>query len=285
VTWSDGTSALLGHGDGGSQPPYVRDGCVRFVALGDSFAEGVGDEHPLGRPIGWADRVAYGLGAAHDDSEVRYANLAIRGRLLASIAGPQLRAALTLDPGPTLVAFSGGGNDIIRPRSSLSLLVDMTARAVDACLATGAHVVLIASADPSDRMPFGPVVRSRGLALTEQLGMLAAGRGLTFVDLFTDPEIRRAHYWAPDRIHLNALGHERAARLVLAELGVPAGSLAAIPPPPRVRMTAAMQLDYFREYVAPWMLRRMRGRSSGDGLLPKYGTWTAPTDRWTAPAP
>ena len=33
---------------------------VRFVAIGDSFTEGVGDELPDGRVRGWADLVAQG---------------------------------------------------------------------------------------------------------------------------------------------------------------------------------------------------------------------------------
>ena len=33
---------------------------IRFVAIGDSFTEGVGDAHPDGRTRGWADLVAQG---------------------------------------------------------------------------------------------------------------------------------------------------------------------------------------------------------------------------------
>ena len=33
---------------------------IRFVAIGDSFTEGVGDELPDGRVRGWADLVAEG---------------------------------------------------------------------------------------------------------------------------------------------------------------------------------------------------------------------------------
>lgn len=50
-----------------------------YVALGDSFTEGVGDPDPT-RPNGlrgWADRVAEQL--AVDNPSLRYANLAIRG--------------------------------------------------------------------------------------------------------------------------------------------------------------------------------------------------------------
>jgi hypothetical protein len=42
--------------------------------------------------------VVGGLAATHDD--VRYANLAVRGRLLAPIVEEQLEAALALSPSP-----------------------------------------------------------------------------------------------------------------------------------------------------------------------------------------
>lgn len=50
----------------------------RYVALGDSQTEGVGDEpHPDGTPRGWADRFAERLATVQPD--LRYANLAVRG--------------------------------------------------------------------------------------------------------------------------------------------------------------------------------------------------------------
>src|SRR5688572_17824734 len=57
----------------------------RFVALGDSFTEGVGDDD-LSSPNavrGWADRVAEQLARARPG--LAYANLAIRGRLLPQV--------------------------------------------------------------------------------------------------------------------------------------------------------------------------------------------------------
>ena len=50
-----------------------------YVAMGDSFTEGVGDVD-TDRPNqvrGWADRVAEAIGSV--DAQAQYANLAIRG--------------------------------------------------------------------------------------------------------------------------------------------------------------------------------------------------------------
>ena len=80
-------------------PPPVRT----FIAIGDSFTEGLDDPQPGGGYGGWADRLADRLAEAHPT--LRYANLAVRGKLIAGFlfcftmlglgAGPALVGALT----------------------------------------------------------------------------------------------------------------------------------------------------------------------------------------------
>lgn len=81
----------------------------RYVALGDSFTEGIGDPElrAPGGHRGWADRVAEVLAAKTED--FAYANLAIRGRLLQQISDEQIEPALALRP--DLVSISAGGNE------------------------------------------------------------------------------------------------------------------------------------------------------------------------------
>src|SRR6187402_3650555 len=85
----------------------------RYVAIGDSFTEGIGDPEPRspGGHRGWADRVAEVLSAQTEG--FAYANLAVRGRLLQQILDEQVEPALELRP--DLITISAGGNDIIRP--------------------------------------------------------------------------------------------------------------------------------------------------------------------------
>lgn len=94
------------------QHPGMEHPYTRYVALGDSFTEGVGDEEPdLPNGVrGWADRVAEELARTNPGFE--YANLAIRGRLLGQIVDEQLEPAIALQP--DLVTISAGGNDLIR---------------------------------------------------------------------------------------------------------------------------------------------------------------------------
>ncbi len=69
-----------------------------LVALGDSFTEGLEDDlGPTGRHLGWADRVAAAL--ATRDGGLRYANLAVRGRLLDQVVADQVPLAQRLAAG------------------------------------------------------------------------------------------------------------------------------------------------------------------------------------------
>ena len=54
-----------------------------FVAVGDSFTEGMSDLLPDGSYRGWADLLAGRLAAGAPD--FRYANLAVRGKLIGQI--------------------------------------------------------------------------------------------------------------------------------------------------------------------------------------------------------
>ena len=242
---------------------------MRYVAIGDSFTEGVGDELPGGATRGWADLVATGLASATGET-VQYANLAIRGRLLEPIATTQLDAALALSPAPTLLTFNGGGNDMMRPGIDLSTLVRLTERVITRCADAGVRLVLLRGADPSAGLPFGKVIHRRGTELTVAVTELAARYDdLVFVDMFNDQEIRGPGYWSTDRLHLNADGHRRVASLVLAALGHPVTAHLVAPPAAGGRGVLA-EARYYREHVLPWFSRRLRGRSSGDQRTGKH---------------
>ena len=244
---------------------------MRYVAIGDSFTEGVGDELPDGTVRGWADLVAAGLATALGGA-VQYANLAVRGRLLEPIVTDQLERALALSPAPTMITLNGGGNDMMRPGTDAERLTALTEQAARRCVDAGVRLVLLSGADPSERLPLGGVMRRRGAVLTRAVADLARRYDLTFVDVFGDIEIRKAAYWSPDRLHLNAAGHQRVAGLVLAALGHTAAAHVVDPGPAESRRVLA-EARYYREHVLPWLHRRIRGRSSGDGRTGKYVDW------------
>ena len=85
---------------------------MRYVAIGDSFTEGIGDERPDGSVRGWADLVAAGLAAGRGRRAATPTSRCAAG-FLAPIVTEQLEAALALSPPPTLLSLNGGGNDMI----------------------------------------------------------------------------------------------------------------------------------------------------------------------------
>lgn len=249
-------------------------GHTSFIAIGDSFTEGVGDDLPDGRQRGWADFVALGLALASDGEPVRYANLAIRGRKLAPILSEQLEPAIAQHP--QLISLNGGGNDIMRPRVTIESVAEQLIDAADRVAASGSTMLLLSGANPSRQLPLGSLLRKRGDELAAAVRGLLPREGVLFVDNWADEPLEDARYWSADRLHLNALGHTRVAANVLTALGVPVPSEWGVAevedasPGDPSRRTA----EYYRRYVLPWIGRRLTGRSSGDGRAAKIPTLT-----------
>jgi lysophospholipase L1-like esterase len=247
---------------------------ARYVALGDSFTEGVGDPDPT-RPNGlrgWADRVAEALAAQTDD--FRYANLAIRGRKLPQILGEQLDAALALEP--DLVTIHAGGNDVLRPSVDVDELAASYDDAVGRLAATGATIVMFTLGDTRSNQAF-KVIRGRVALYNEWVREIADRHGARLIDLWRDHDYDRRHFLDVDRLHYGPAGHQMVAIRVLEALGV-LHTLEPLPAPPPVALTArqrrAEHVEWTRTFLLPWVQRRLTGRSSGDGVSPKYADLT-----------
>ncbi|MFG6491842.1 SGNH/GDSL hydrolase family protein [Microbacterium sp. P03] len=243
---------------------------VRFVAIGDSFTEGVGDELPEGYVRGWADLTAQGWATSMGEP-IEYANLAIRGRLVWPIIEQQLEPALALRP--THLSFNGGGNDILRPRASVSDIADAFSRVLRRCDEEGVRLILLSGANPSAQLPMGRVFQRRGDLLSAAvLERIQDRPDVCRAFNWPDRELSQPSFWSADRLHMNARGHHRVAARVLDALGcdVPAGWWSLPVPPASLRPSGAA---YYREYVGPWVRRRLAGTSSGDGRAAKYPDW------------
>ena len=239
-----------------------------YVAIGDSFTECVGDELPDGSVRGWADLVAVGL-ALQSAAPVGYANLAIRGKLLGPIIAQQLDAALALRP--ALLSINGGGNDIMRPRVSIDDVAEQLLGAVDRAHDRGVTVLLVSGANPSRQLPLGSLIEARGDRLSAAVRGMLPREGVTYVDNWADAALMHPRYWSRDRLHLGPLGHERVASNVLAALGI-FPPVARVPNEPDSVPERQRTAEYWREYVFPWIGRRLTGRSSGDNRSPKSAT-------------
>ena len=190
----------------------------RYVALGDSFTEGVGDPDPE-RPNGlrgWADRVAEVLATRADD--FGYANLAIRGRKLDGILAEQVEPALALEP--DLVTIYAGANDIMRPRVDLDALADRVRRRAGPARRDRRPPPGVDGVRPGGSAIYRPV-RGRFALYNELVREVADRNGATVVDFWRMREYRDWRYWDTDRMHMGPAGHQRMAIAVLDTLRVP----------------------------------------------------------------
>ena len=263
-----------------------------FVALGDSFTEGVGDPYPDGTGDrgshhpglcyrGWADRFAERLAAerlAADRPGLRYANLAVRGRLLEQVVAEQVPRAVAM--APDLVSIAAGGNDLLRPRADPDALAQTFDAAIAQLRAASREVLVFTGFDPH-AFPLIRLIRGKVAAYNMHLRVIAERRGCRLVDLWSMRVLGDPREWSADRLHLGPDGHRRVTLRACEVMNVSADGDWREPLPPRLSpdaaasqataWLAARRLDarWAREYAVPWFGRRLRGVSSGDGLAPK----------------
>lgn len=251
---------------------------LRYVALGDSFTEGLGDTDPQlpNQVRGWADRVAGQLVLAHPEETVGYANLAIRGKKMKQILAEQIDGAVAM--APTLVTIYSGINDILRPRVDIDAMIANYADGIAKLTATGARVLIFTGYDASSSKVFASI-RGRTAVYNELVREVAEDHGAELVDYWRFREYCDWRLWGIDRTHMSTPGHINMANRVLGQLGetvrVPMPDL----PPTPVKTTAESIKDnaaWTREYVGPWVGRRLRGVSSGDNLSARWPALRTP---------
>ncbi|MEU4129483.1 SGNH/GDSL hydrolase family protein [Streptomyces wuyuanensis] len=241
-----------------------------YAAIGDSFTEGVGDPGPDGRFVGWADRLAVLLDDRLPEHTFRYANLAVRGRLLDQIVEEQVPRAMEL--APDLVTFCAGGNDIIRPGSDPDHVAERFERAV-AELAASVGTVMVTTGFDTRGVPVLRHLRGKIATYTAHVRAIADRYDCPVLDLWSLRSVQDRRAWDGDRLHLSPEGHTRVALRAAQVLGldVPADPDQPWPPlPPRGSLEVRRDnIQWAREHLVPWIGRRLRGESSGDHVEPK----------------
>jgi lysophospholipase L1-like esterase len=240
----------------------------RFVALGDSTTEGLMDPLPGGGGFrGWADRLAEGLAVL--EPELEYANLAVRGKLARQVHAEQLDAALALRP--DLVSLLTGLNDMLRRSTVVETVVAEVDTMVAKLRAAGADVLLFTLPDPVPINPIAKTAAARLARFNDAVRELSARHGTFLAELDKHPVASDRRLWNEDRLHANPEGHRRIAAAAAHALGLPGTDLSwAVAYPdvlaPRTRASHAV---WAWRYFRPWLGRRLRGRSSGDGRVAK----------------
>ncbi|GHJ41871.1 SGNH/GDSL hydrolase family protein [Streptomyces sp. TS71-3] len=246
--------------------PAIRS----YAALGDSFTEGVGDPGSDGRYVGWADRLAVLLNDHASGHDFRYANLAVRGKLLDQIIADQVPRAKEL--GPELVTLAAGGNDLIRPGADPDALAERFEKAV-ADLTSAAGTVMVTTGFDTRDVPVLSRVRGKVATYNGHVRAIADRYGCPVLDMWSFKSVQDRRAWIADRLHLSAEGHERVALRAGRVLGldVPGDPDRPWPlePPRTVLQRRRDDIAWAREYMVPWIGRRLRGRSSGDHAVAK----------------
>ena len=253
----------------------------KFIALGDSLTEGLSDKYPDGTYRGWADRVADVL--ATQTQEFRYANLAIRGKVLEQVAEHQVPLAIELIDGKsTLVTFHAGANNVLRPGYDPEIVFAKYRDAVSKLAILDPTLLLFTVREVSN-----PVTKTqtywnqRFRPFNENVKLVAAEFGATVMDansreVFGDPRLL-----AKDRLHLSSEGHRRVAAAVLSAVEMPHDSDWQDPMPPfkpaPAPIRAVGSVVWGIAFLVPWAIRRITKKSSGDGRLAKHSeliTWS-----------
>src|SRR5262245_8268906 len=143
----------------------------RFVAIGDSVAQGIGEPVDGYVNLPWADRVAAELRAVAPDCE--YLNLAQRDLLIAEVRANQLEAALAFRP--DLALLSCGGNDALRASYRPDDVDAELIAIIEPLQAAGADIVTIGLFDTSTSFVIRPAVKPQ---VGRRMRMLAYRTGL-----------------------------------------------------------------------------------------------------------
>ncbi|WP_407836297.1 SGNH/GDSL hydrolase family protein [Streptomyces sp. DSM 116496] len=258
-----------------------------YAALGDSFTEGVGDPGPGDTFLGWADRLAVLLADRREEQHehagdsgesagsggsggFRYANLAVRGRLLDQIVAEQVPRAKEL--APDLVTFCAGGNDIIRPGSDPDDVAARYEAAVRDLTGSVGLVVITTGFDTRD-VPVLKHMRGKIATFSAHVRSIADRYECPVLDLWSLKSVQDRRAWDDDRLHLSPEGHTRVALRAAQVLGLDTPADPDQPwPPMRPRGsvdTTRDNIHWAREHLVPWIGRRLRGESSGDHVEAK----------------
>ena len=238
-----------------------------YVAIGDSFTEGVGDPCPDGGGFrGWADLFAQR--AAEVWPGFSYANLAIRGRLFDRIVDEQIVPAIKQSP--DLVSFAAGGNDVLRPGFNATRLSTRAHEVVRLLKAADCEVMLFTCADVTNLLPGMKMLRKRFKATNDAYRRVAARHDAILIDLWADDGFADPRLWAADRLHLNTLGHQRVAATVCKAFDIAPDPAWLAPLPAGVKVRPELSGPVWAgKHLAPWIKRRLTGKSSGDTVEPK----------------
>src|SRR6201997_3448030 len=264
----------------------IRTGYGRYVAIGDSQTEGLWDGDDTVGVLGFADRLAVMLDSLYPG--LQYANLAIRGKLVADVLREQVPEALAMQP--DLITVCIGMNDVLQPGRSFGRALANLEYVHAALAESGATVLTTTFPNVAQFLPLGRLVSGRLARINDAISAAADHYDFRLVDLYHAASMRDLDTWDVDRVHASTKGHILFAAAAAEALNLPGSNhdwAEASGSPTRLPFKSRTygQLRWAQEKLMPWVWRRLRGMSSADGRGPKRPTLaplTAPSAAITA---
>lgn len=189
----------------------------RFVAIGDSFTEGIGDEVEGIALKSWVDHFVE-LCAF----DIEYANFAKRGLVTNEIRSQQLEKALTFKP--DLVSLIAGANDVLKGRWNHQAYKNDMEFMIDKLSKTDADIIIANLPDFTVRLPFSSEkkqkLKEQLLEANEVILSLSREYKLHYVDFWNNHLVNDNMLWSTDFIHPNSKGYVKVAELIFNSLPV-----------------------------------------------------------------
>ncbi|MFF3635181.1 SGNH/GDSL hydrolase family protein [Streptomyces sp. NPDC002250] len=199
---------------------------VRFVALGDSLTEGVGD--PLGEAWrGWAALLAAAL--TEDPGRTEFTNLAVSGARTHDVRASQTPAGLALRP--DLVSVVGGVNDTLRHTFDIDAAAVRLDQVYAAFTGQGATLLTACLPDPGAMLGL-PGALARPLARRQRavdavVHALSGRYAAVHLHASEGAWLGDRALWSADRLHPGERGHRQLAvrfHALLAAAGLATGA-------------------------------------------------------------
>ncbi|KMP90856.1 lipase [Bacillus wiedmannii] len=189
----------------------------RFVSIGDSFTEGIGDEVEEIALKSWVDHFVQLC-----VNDIEYANFAKRGLVTKEIRTQQLEKALTFNP--DLVSIIAGANDVLKGHWDHQEYKNNMEFMIDTLSKTDADIIIASLPDFTVRLPFSSekkqVLKEQLLEANEIILSLSREYKLHHVDFWNHHLVNDNTLWSTDLIHPNSKGYVKVAELIFSSLPV-----------------------------------------------------------------
>lgn len=187
----------------------------RFVAIGDSFTEGIGDEVEGIALKSWVDHFVQLC-----ENDIEYANFAKRGLVTKEICSQQLEKALTFKP--DLVSLIAGANDVLKGRWNHNAYKNDMEFMINTLSKTGADIMIANLPDFTVRLPFASekkqIIKEQLLEANDVICSLSREYKLHHVDFWSHPLVNDNTLWSKDLIHPNSKGYVKVAELIFSSV-------------------------------------------------------------------